>query len=116
MVLVDTSVWVDFLRRGNDLLADQLEEGRVATHPLVVGELAAGNVAKRNDFLGLLGNLPTVPEASHEEVRYLIESRRLWGKGVGFFDLHLLASALMSEIPLWTLDKRLAKMAKALTQ
>lgn len=114
MVLVDTSVWVEFLRKGNDLLLDLLVEQRVAVHPLIIGELSVGNVAGRDEFLKLLGNLPQVVEASHEEVYQLIENHRLWGKGVGFFDLHILSSSLLCDMPLWTLDKRLAEIAGSL--
>jgi len=113
MVLVDTSVWIDFLRQGNEKLKALLEEGEVLTHPLVVGELHVGNISKRKQFLRWLGDLPTVKECSHEEILYLIENRKLYGKGIGYFDSAILCSAIVSETPLWTLDKRLADLAEA---
>jgi hypothetical protein len=115
MVLVDTSVWIDFLRQGNERLRNLLEEGEVATHPLVVGELHIGNVAKRKQFLRLLGDLPTTGECSHPEVLYFIEERKLFGKGIGYFDAAILCSAVLHGVPLWTLDKRLDLIADALT-
>ena len=114
MILVDTSVWIDFLRSGNALLQELLEEGEVATHPLVIGELHVGNISKRDNFLALIGNLPTVEETTHEEVLHFIEKNKIFGKGVGYFDTHILCSALLSNTPLWTLDKRLDKIAKEL--
>lgn len=114
MILVDTSVWIDHLRRGNDLLVDLLNQNRVVTHPLVIGELALGNIAKRDVFLDLFRNLPAAKEATHDEVRSLIEQNRMWGKGLGYFDAHILCSSLIEAIPLWTLDKRLARVAERL--
>jgi len=114
MILVDTSVWIDFLRSGNGLLQDLLEEGEVATHPVVIGELHVGNISKRDLFLSLLDNLPVVGEATHQEVIQFIEEHKIYGKGVGYFDTHILCSSLISQTPLWTLDKRLDKLAKEL--
>ncbi|MCH2254126.1 MAG: PIN domain-containing protein [Vicinamibacterales bacterium] len=105
--LVDTSVWVDHLRHGNDRLASLLDEGSVLCHPFVIGELACGNLADRDRVLHLLGALPETPVASHEEVMALIRSRELHGKGLGWIDVHLLASALLAKCPLWTMDKTL---------
>lgn len=111
MILVDTSVWIEFLRIGNPLLADLLEKGQVCTHPLVVGELSSGNVSKRNQFLNLLYDLPSSKEATHQEVITFINSKKTYGKGVGYFDHMILCSAIISDLPLWTLDKRLMGMA-----
>jgi predicted nucleic acid-binding protein len=113
-VLVDTSVWVDHLRRGEALLQDLLAVGQVATHPFIVGELACGNLAHRTEILRLLSELPTVNVASHEEVLHLIGRHRLHGKGLGWLDAHLLASALINHTPLWTRDRRLAVAARNL--
>lgn len=115
MVLVDTSVWIEFLRRGNDKLKELLEIGEVVTHSLVVGELHVGNIARRSEFLCLLADLPKIGECTHEEVLYFIETHKLHGIGIGYFDVHILCSAVMHNTPLWTLDKRLAKEAEALT-
>ena len=114
MVLVDTSVWVDFLRNGHELLADLLNDGEVCTHPLIIGELYVGNLSKRKEFLSLLTNLPTLNECTHTEVLYLIEENLLYGKGIGYMDAHILASSLIADTPLWTLDKRLDKLWRKL--
>jgi predicted nucleic acid-binding protein len=115
MILVDTSVWIDHLRSGNKLLSNLLEENRVVTHPLVLGELSVGNISKRSTFLQLVRNLPVASEASHDEVISFIEKNRIWSKGLGYFDMHLLCSSLIDSIPLWTMDKRLSKIAKNLS-
>jgi predicted nucleic acid-binding protein len=112
MILVDTSVWIDFLRSGNSLLENLLREGEVATHPIVIGELHVGNISKRGEFLGLLKNLPLTTEASHAEVIEFIEANRLYGKGVGYMDVSILCSSILSGTPLWTMDKKLEKLAK----
>ena len=113
-MLVDTSVWVDHFRRGNDELRTLLARDDVATHPFVVGELACGNLRARREILRWLGHLPTVAVAEHGEVLALIESRRLAGRGLGWIDAHLLASALIAEVPLLSLDRRLLATARAL--
>jgi hypothetical protein len=114
MILVDTSVWVDHLRRGNGRLAAILEDEQVLVHPFVIGELACGNLKNRREVLGLLATLPAARLASHEEALRLLEARRLFGRGLGWIDTHLLASALLSRAPLWTLDAPLARAASAL--
>ena len=86
MVLVDTSVWVDHLRRGESLLQDFLSAGQVATHPSVIGELACGNLANRKEILKLLSALPVVSVATTEEVMHLIEFHKLSGNGLGWID------------------------------
>lgn len=113
-MLVDSSVWIDHLRRGNKLLALRLENGEVETHPCVVGELACGNLQRREAILSLLTCLPAVTEAEHAEVLSLVESKRLAGRGLGWVDAHLLASAMLGRTTLWTLDKRLAGEARRL--
>jgi len=91
-----------------------LNEARVACHPFVIGELACGNLIKRAEILSLLGALPRATHAEHEEVLLFIENHRLMGKGLGYVDAHLLASAFLTDIPLWTLDKRLNEVSSAL--
>jgi predicted nucleic acid-binding protein len=113
-VLVDTSVWVDHFRKGEPLLQDLLSSGQVATHPFILGELACGSLSNRTEILKLLSELPSVTIASNEEVLHLIEKHKLSGKGLGWIDAHLLASALLDRIPLWTRDKQLAAAAKKL--
>lgn len=111
MVLVDTSVWVAHLRQGNIGLEALLQEGRVACHPFIIGELACGNLHNRSEIITMLQALPRTIEAEHEEVMQFIDNYRLMGKGLGYIDLHLLASARLSGVPLWTLDKTLHEMA-----
>ena len=115
MTLVDTSVWVDHLRRGNHRLVTLLNDGNALCHPFVVGELACGNLAHRDRILILLGALPEAPVAEHAEVLEFVRSRKLHGQGLGWIDVHLVASALLAECPLWTLDRRLNAAAQRLT-
>lgn len=108
MILVDTSVWIDHFRRGNRELVEALEREDVLTHPLVIGELACGDLKNRAEVLHLLAALPVAPIATDDEALLLIEKRRLMGRGIGYIDVHLLASvALSADARLWTLDKRL---------
>ena len=107
MTLVDTSVWVDHLRRGNARLATLLDAGIVLCHPFVIGELACGNLARRDRLLTLLNALPETPVAEHREVLELVRAQHLHGQGLGWIDMHLMASALLARCALWTLDKRL---------
>jgi predicted nucleic acid-binding protein len=114
MVLVDTSVWVSHLRDGNAELANLLNDGRVLCHPLIVGELACGNLKDRAVILSFLQLLPMSIEAEHDEVLSFIENNRLMGKGVGYVDVHLITSAVLTDVPVWTLDKKLAQAADGL--
>lgn len=115
MILVDTSIWVDHLRGGSDRLAAALERGQVLTHPFVVGELACGNLRNRNEVFELLDALPAAPMATETEARSFLERRKLMGKGIGYIDVHLLAStALCGSDTLWTQDRRLASVAAEL--
>ncbi len=115
MILVDTSVWIDHLRKGDDTLVSLLNSTQVSTHPFVIGELACGNLSNRVTFLSLLKNLPTIQPALHDEVLFFIEHNQLMGRGIGFIDAHLLASlALSKQTFLWTRDKRLAALAEKL--
>jgi predicted nucleic acid-binding protein len=111
MVLVDTSVWVAHLRDGTIGLEELLGEGDVVCHPFIVGELACGNLKNRSEVLSLLQALPMAVLAEHEEVIQFIENQRLMGKGLGYIDVHLLASANLMEVQLWTLDKRLNEVS-----
>jgi len=114
MILVDTSVWIDHLRRGNDRLRELLEEGEVLSHPFVLGELACGNLKNRDEILELLASLPEAGIAEQHEVLHVIARHRLPGRGVGWVDAHLLTAALLNRSRLWTLDKPLAKAARSL--
>ena len=111
MILVDTSVWIHHFRVGNPLLNEVLGSALVVTHPYVIGELACGNLENRTRILADLNELPLVALATHEEVLQLIEEHKLWGRGIGWVDGHLLASALLSHCRLWTLDNRLNQVA-----
>ena len=112
-VLVDTSVWVDHLRRGNARLAALLGQGRVVSHPFVVGELACGQLANRSEILSLLRALPAAPLADHDEALTMLDQHRLMGRGLGWIDVHLLAAAMLAACSLWTLDRRLAVAVEA---
>ena len=115
MILVDTSVWIDHLRRGSSALGEALEREEVMTHPFVIGELACGNLKNRREVLDLLAALPSTVVASDEETLHFIEQRRLMGRGLGWVDVHLLASVMMTEAAqLWTRDKRLGAIAAEL--
>jgi hypothetical protein len=114
MVLVDTSLWVAHLRQRNKGLAALLNEGRVLCHPVIVGELACGNLRNRSEILVHLQALPQAVAAEHGEVLQCIDTYGLMGKGLGYVDVHLLASALLTRVSLWTLDKKLHEVAAAL--
>jgi hypothetical protein len=115
MILVDTSVWVDHLRRVDPELTALLNTGLVYIHPWVIGELACGNLRARSDILGLLKGLPGFTVAGDEEVLFFIERHQLMGRGIGFVDAQLLAATALSGMGrLWTRDKRLHAVAVAL--
>jgi hypothetical protein len=115
MVLVDTSVWVDFLRKDDERLSLLLSQNRVCMHPMIIGELACGHLKNRTQLLALWQNLAGCSEASHEEAMILLDSQNLMGQGIGFIDLHLLAATLLSShTRLWTRDKRLCDIAESL--
>jgi predicted nucleic acid-binding protein len=112
MVLVDTSVWVSHLRNGNMGLEKLLNDGEVVCHPFIVGELACGNLKNRHEILKYLQSLPMTILAEDEEVLKFIENNHLMGMGLGYIDVHLIASAVLTNAPLWTLDKTLDKITK----
>lgn len=115
MILVDTSVWVQHLRVGDTAVAGLLDSGRVLVHPFVVGELALGNLRQRRSILAFLGDLPRSNVATDEEVLHFIERYALAGLGIGYVDVHLLASAQLTPgSSLWTRDKRLSAVAEHL--
>ena len=114
MILADTSVWVDHLRRGRADFAALLDQASVLTHPLIVGEIACGSLKNRATVLALLDALPRAVECSHDEARSLIERESLMSLGIGIVDVHLLASARLTKVRLWTLDRRLQSAARRL--
>jgi len=111
VILVDTSVWIDHLRQGDTQLAGLLEAGHVRVHPFVVGELACGNLRARAEVLGLLQALPPILVATDKEVLFFMDEQNLMGQGIGYVDVHLLASARLGGALLWTRDKRLHAVA-----
>lgn len=113
MILVDTSIWVDHLSAGEPTLADLLDRGLVLAHPWVRGELALGHLSQRQEILGLLAGLPSAQVATDAEVLAFIEAEQLYGQGVGYVDVQLLAATRLSaDARLWTADKRLAGLAR----
>ncbi len=115
MILVDTSVWVDHLRRGDARLVTLLESASALIHPFIIGEIACGNLGDRETVLELLQNLPVATVADADEVLVFIERHRLHGKGIGYVDVHLLAAVALTEgATLWTRDKRLQSAAAIL--
>ena len=114
MTLVDTSIWIDHLWGRSTPLPGLLEAEEVACHPLIRGEIACGTMKRRTIILHSLADLPEVSLATHDEVLAMIEAHALHGRGLGFIDLHLLASCRLSRIPLLTRDKRLTSAAKDL--
>ncbi len=114
-VLVDTSVWVGHLRKKEPHLVALLEQNQVLMHPMIRGELACGYLHNRDQILGLFKDLPQATQATDDEALYCLEAHSLMGKGIGFVDLHLLASVLLTKKTLlWTRDRRLHKLALSL--
>ena len=114
MVIVDTSIWSTHLRQGSRQLEKLLMNAEVMCHPFIIGELACGHLKNRNEIISLLQSLPLAPTIEFDEFLYFIDRNHLMGKGVGFVDVHLLASAQLIGIPLWTADKRLKSAADLL--
>lgn len=115
MILVDTSVWVDHLRTGSQALSDLLGAGQVLAHSFVTGELALGRLRQRETVLGALADLPQASVATDTEVLHFIAAHALFGQGVGYVDIHLLAATrLTAGARLWTHDRRLHEMAARL--
>jgi predicted nucleic acid-binding protein len=114
VTLVDTSVWLNHLRRGDDELRALLDAGEVLCHPFIIGELASGSIAKRTEILDLLEALPQSTIAEHDEVMHFLNENLLYGRGLGWIDLHLLVSASLSKVKLWTIDRTLKRAAEEL--
>ena len=113
-MLVDTAVWIDHLRRGDPILVGLLEQVSVAVHPFVVGEIACGHLANRAEVLDALEALPKAPVVEHSAVLAFVERNALMGRGLGWVDMHLLASAMVSGERLLTRDRRLQFAARDL--
>jgi predicted nucleic acid-binding protein len=114
MILVDTSIWVNHFRQADAVLAQLLTDAAAGVHPFIVGELACGNLKNRAVTLGDLARLLQTPIASEAEIHHLLESSRLWGKGLGWVDLHLLAAAKLAGWGLFTADRALRRAASAM--
>ena len=114
MILVDTSIWIDHGRRRDLQLAAWLTEGLVLGHPFVQGELACGEMPRRAEVLALFDHLPPATVVSHREILHFVDRHGLMGRGLGWIDLHLLASTLASRATLATRDARLAQVARSL--
>lgn len=112
MILVDTSVWIDHLRKPEPRLVELLQNDEVAIHPLIRLELALGSIAHRDQIMSDLALLPEAPVASVDELFRLLETRKLYCRGIGITDLYLIASALFDKtLSIWTRDRRLSEIA-----
>ena len=115
MILVDTSIWIDHFRAPEPKLLELLEPRLIFTHPIIIGELLVGGLPDRRTTLPFLWRLRGVVQATHEEAVLLIERHRLWGRGIGYADVQLLASTLLTQGAFfWTRDRRLAEIAQEL--
>lgn len=114
MVIVDTSIWINHLRKGDRHLEKLLLDAEVICHEFVIGELACGNLINRKEIISLLQSLPLSPTVVHQEYLYFVEKHQLMGRGIGFVDVHLLASAQLSYLPIWTADTKLRAVSKDL--
>ena len=114
LVLVDTSIWVTHFREGQKHLTQLLEQSQVASHPYIIGELACGILKNGGEIIPLLEALPIVDVLEHMEIMEFIESRKLMSMEIGYIDIHMLGSSLLSNTPLWSYDKSLIKAAISL--
>jgi predicted nucleic acid-binding protein len=115
-ILVDSSVWIDHFRSPVEPLVSVLHDGLVVIHPFVIGELALGSLKDRDAVINMLRNMPSIGAAADEEVMEMIEARRLFSRGIGFVDAHLLAAALIDGgTSIWTRDRRLLSVAEELS-
>ena len=113
-ILVDTSVWIDHFRSNSPALRRLLDNDLVVCHPLVIGEIACGNMKHRSEVIESLAVLPTAPLIEYQEVLTFIETHKLFGQGLGWIDVHLLASTMLQHVTLWTLDQSLRNAARRL--
>ena len=111
MILADTSVWVQHFRRGLPAFVSALDLGHVMIHTIVIGELATGNLRHRERTLAALHALPRVKEGTHNECFAYLEAHRLFGQGLAWNDVQLLAAADLTHVPLWTCDQPLERAA-----
>ena len=114
MVLVDTSIWVSHFRKGDSHLQELLVDEQVLCHPFILGELACGGLKNRQEIIALLKALPGAITAETDEILEFTEHQKLIGVGIGLFDVHLMASALLTKALLWTTDRNLRAAATRL--
>jgi predicted nucleic acid-binding protein len=112
--LVDTSVWIDHFRSNSSALRRLLDDDLVMCHPLVIGEIACGNIKHRSEVLESLSLLLTTPTVDYQELLTFIDTHKLFGQGLGWIDVHLLASTMLQQVTLWTLDQPLRQAARKL--
>jgi len=111
VILADTSVWVDHFVQSDEVLIRLLDDGEVVIHPFILSELACGNFKNRKSILALLNDLPVIKKISDDEYFLFVDRHRLYGIGLGFVDIHLLAAALMARCSFYTRDKSLLAAA-----
>jgi predicted nucleic acid-binding protein len=114
MILVDSSIWIDHFRKENRVLSSLLLRGAIVMHEFILGELIIGNFKNRKEILSLLDSIPKLSKLTQDEFIYFLEKNLLYGKGVGFIDIHLLGSTKLAGVKIWTLDKKLLKLAESL--
>ena len=114
MILADTSVWVEHFRHGLPRLAEHLSQAQIAIHSVVIGGLATGNLARRVETLLWLGQLPRLEDLSAPDCLAFLEQRKLFGLGLGWNDVQLLAAAAQVRMPIWSRDKKLTPSARRL--
>ena len=114
MVIVDSSIWIGHLKQSNKHLSQLLQEDLVMIHPLIIGELACGSMKKRGEFLSLLKLLPVCQIPTYDECLSFLEEEALFGKGIGWVDINILAASRLSSGTVWTFDKRLHLAAERL--
>jgi predicted nucleic acid-binding protein len=116
-VLVDTSVWIRFLSNRAPYAAELdelLSRDEVSGHDFIYGEFLIGDKGGRKELLANYERMDRAPVIAHSDVVAFVRDRKLHGRGVGWIDVHLLASALVGRLKLWTTDPALASMAKEL--
>jgi predicted nucleic acid-binding protein len=117
IVLVDTSIWIRFLANRAPyaaILDALLSRDEVSGHEYVYGELLIGDKGGRTQLLAAYEQMHQAPVVPHADVVEFVRERRLHGRGIGWIDAHLLASALVGHLKLWTTDPRLMTIAKEL--
>jgi predicted nucleic acid-binding protein len=108
MILVDTSIWIDHLARSDSILALMIAENRIVQHPFVTGEILVGNPHQRERLQGFLRDLPSIDPVDEGQFHDVLDRAELWGRGLGFVDVHLIAAALIAgDTRIWTRDRRM---------